>query len=92
MSGSLITPYFLAALSPKALDRARPGPQLFFPGAHILLGPEYLSFPISSGCMTPPAASILFFSEGRSGLWSVESCTVVIPLVRMVLESPTLME
>ena len=46
ISGSDIKPYFLAALSPKARDRARPGPQLFLPGAQILFGPEYLSFPI----------------------------------------------
>ena len=43
---SQIRPYFLAALSPKALDNERPGPQLFFPGAQMRLGPEYLSFPI----------------------------------------------
>lgn len=53
-SASDITPYFLAALSPKARERARPGPQLFLPGAHILLGPEYLSLPISKGCIIPP--------------------------------------
>ena len=46
ISGSDMTPYFREALSPKARDRASPGPQLYLPGAQILFGPENLSFPI----------------------------------------------
>lgn len=36
ISGYEIKPYLRAALSPKALDSASPGPQLFLPGAQIL--------------------------------------------------------
>ena len=46
ISGSEMTPNLRAALSPNARDRAKPGPQLDRPGAQILFGPEYLSFPI----------------------------------------------
>ncbi len=49
-----MTPYFLEALSPKALDKASPGPQLFFPGAQILIGPLYLSLLVYVCLITPP--------------------------------------
>ena len=52
--GTDITPYLREALSPKALDKAKPGPQLFFPGAHILMGPANLSLLISDCLTTPP--------------------------------------
>jgi hypothetical protein len=44
ISGILIIPYFLEALSPKARDKAKPGPQLFLPGAQTRIGPTNLSF------------------------------------------------
>lgn len=90
ISGSDISPYFRAALSPNARERASPGPQLFFPGAQILLGPEYLSLPISIGWITPPLFYILAFSFGWSGLWSTDNSVVVIPWPIIALESPTL--
>lgn len=79
MSGSEINPTWRAELSPNALDKASPGPHEFLPGAHILMGPEYLSLPIYKGWMTPPASSILERSFRASGLCDIDSWIVEYP-------------
>lgn len=52
--GTDMSPYLLAALSPKALESASPGPHEFLPGAHNLIGPTNLSLLIYDCLTTPP--------------------------------------
>mmetsp|Transcript_13327 Transcript_13327/g.42120 ORF Transcript_13327/g.42120 Transcript_13327/m.42120 type:complete len:318 (-) Transcript_13327:59-1012(-) len=86
-SGLEETPAVCATTSPMERDMARPGRSRW--PSQTRGGPSTPSS-YSTAKTRPPAATMRFFSSGRSGLWSVERATAPAAVPRVTRESPTL--
>jgi hypothetical protein len=87
-----VTPTLTATKSPMLLLIASPG--MFSCLCHTLAGPNASPLKFLNGSTLPPLFTILYFSLGSSGLWSLlnalDSSLEETALMTIALESPEL--